>query len=518
MRKIKNRKIKFLLFLATIAATLIYSMTRIVLTIIYAEKYETIEILLSSALLLSELFMLLHAIGYGRHLLRSIDIQEIEADFQPLSFPPPSVAILVAARHEPREILEKTFRSISNIRYPNKNIYFLNDSSDEKYKEEAEEICKKFNIKLFRRDERHGAKAGIINDCLHKVLTEKYVAIFDADQNPIPSFLNPLIPMLEARPELAFVQTPQFYYNSRSNPVAYGATYQQSVFYEYICESKGISQSMFCCGTNVVFRRQALLDVNGFDEAYVTEDIATSLRLHKKGWKSEYYSHVASFGMAPESLLEYFKQQARWSKGNIGVLRNLIISFIKNPKAMSFTQWSEYFLSCTYYFIGLVFLVLVLCPVVYIFFNLPTYFIRHEIYLTVFIPYFSLSLGIFYMTLKARKYKISDVLLGQVLTYITFPIHIKSIILGLLGVQGKFGITLKEKSKAMSYLHLWPQILFIYINFIAFVWGINRLIYEKSFSLVINSFWVLFHFCIMLFVFYFNSGSLLDNKDDKKND
>lgn len=505
MKQIKHKKIKFIIFLTTITVTLLYSIVRIILTVVYAAEHSPIEIILSSALLLAELFMLVHTLGYGRHLLRSIDIEKKEKEFSTIPSPPPTVAILVAARHEPKDVLEKTFNSITNIRYPNKTVYFLDDSSDENYKKEAEEICEKFKIKLFRRKDRHGAKAGIINDCLRNVLTEKYIAIFDADQNPIPSFLNPLIPILENNPRLAFVQTPQFYHNADVNPVSHGATFQQAIFYEYICESKGAGESMFACGTNVIFRREALLDVNGFDEAYITEDIATSFKLHKKGWQSEYYASVSTFGMGPESLSEYFKQQARWSRGTIGLLHSLIISFVKNPRAMKPTQWLEYFLSSTYYFVGLAFFILMICPIVYLLFGLPTYFIKHNIYLTVFFPYFALTLGIFYMTLRARKYNIGDVFLGQILSYITFPIYIKSLVLGLLGIQGTFGITLKGKTKSLPYIYLWPQILMIYLNFIAFTWGINRFLYEWKFALLINSFWVLFHFVLLLSIFYFNS-------------
>lgn len=501
-----KKRIKQVVFISAMMTTLIYSMTRIILTLINYSNYTILEIIVSFLLLASELLVLIHAGGYIRHLLRSVQMRDLAlTPARPLSHPMPTVAILVAARHEPKEVLEDTFRSIINLHYPAKNVYFLDDSSDERYKQEAEEICKKFEINLFRRQERHGAKAGIINDCLNK-LTEKYVAIFDADQNPMPSFLTPLIPLLEANSELAFIQTPQFYHNINAvtNPVSFGAAYQQAVFYEYICESKGIDQAMFACGTNVVFRKEALLSVNGFDEAYITEDVATSIKLHMAGWKSTYYNHVGTFGMGPEALTEYFKQQARWSRGSFGLLRKIIKELFLHPLSLTTNQWIEYLLSGSYYLVGPAFLILMLCPILYIFFNIPSFFINPDIYITVFIPYFSLSLGVFYMTLKERNYKIGSLFIGQTLSNITFPIYIKSAFLGLLGIQGTFGITSKGKSTTMPYIYLWPQITMIILNFGALAWGIIRAIREDNFAIIINCIWVSYHFVIMCSIFYFN--------------
>jgi len=499
-----KRQIGNIIFILILLAIVVYAIVRIVFTVSLAADYSWSERAFSFLLLFGEVFILIHAFGYALNLLRtgisgSVEIKGTHA----LAFPPPGVAILVAARHEPREVLEETFRSLTNLRYPSKNIYFLDDSSDEKYLREAEEICRKFDINLFRRKERHGAKAGIVNDCL-KTLKEKYVVIFDADQNPKPGFLMELVPIMETDEGLAFVQTPQFYSNISASRVAKGAAFQQAVFYEYICEAKGSNQSMFCCGTNVIFRREALLDVGGFDESVVTEDFATSLKLHAGGWKSLYNNHVGVFGMGPELLSAYFKQQDRWARGTVGVLRKVVGQFLRHPFSLKPGQWWEYFLSSTYYFVGLAFLFLMICPIAYVMFNVPSFFIHTDIYLSVFIPYFALSLGVFFFTLRKRHYRARDLFVGQMLTYIAFPVLIVATVGGLLGIQGTFGITQKGKGRRMSYVALWPQISFMLLNFVAFVWGMNRFYYERDFSVLVNCFWVLYHWFIMMGVFYFN--------------
>lgn len=499
--------VKPLALLTVIVAIIIYSIVRITFTVILSDEYTWFENIFSFMLLFGEGFILLHSIGYAIDLIRSQRHKESLVFISPkMPYPLPEVAVLLAARHEPREVLEGTFRSIMNMRYPSKNIYFLDDSSLEEYKKEAEEIAARFNLKLFRREDRHGAKAGVVNDCL-KSLTEKYVVIFDADQNPMPDFLEKLVPIMESDQKLAFVQTPQFYSNITENRIARAAGYQQAVFYEYICEAKGSSEAMFCCGTNVIFRREALMAVGGMDETVVTEDFATSVKFHLAGWRSLYFDHVSTFGMGPETLGAYFQQQSRWAKGTVGVFKKVAKAFLKNPLKLKFSQWWEYFLSGTYYFVGIAFTMLMICPVAYLFFHVPSFFIHQDIYFSIFIPYFGLSLGVFFLTLKDRNYSVKSLFLGQMLTYITFPILIKSAVAALLGFQGTFAITQKGAGRALPYSRLWPQLLFLLLNYMALVWGINRWYYERDFSVLINCIWAFYHFLVMSSLFYFNVGS-----------
>jgi cellulose synthase (UDP-forming) len=492
--------------IAAIIAILVYMVVRTVISL--SADYKPFEKLLAFLLIGGEFFILIHGIGYSMNVFR-VFIRQKKPRQREL-FPEtrletePSVAILVAARHEPKKVLNDTFITINNINYKNKTVYFLDDSSEDRYRREAEELAAEHDLVLFRRNKpRHGAKAGIVNDCLEN-LSEDYAALFDADQNPLPEFLNVVIPVLEKDKRLAFVQTPQLYTNIEKSDVSRGAAFQQAVFYEYICEGKSLSDSMFCCGTNIVFRRKALADVGGLDESTVTEDFATSVKLHAHGWKSVYYPHTYAFGMAPESLAAYFKQQFRWASGTISVFRKLIRQFLARPFSLKLNQWWEYFLSSTYYFIGLAFYILMLCPVMYLLFKVPSFFARPEIYILAFLPYIILSVSVFYMILRRRNYSPKDLFLGQLLGMSAFSVYMRAAFAAILGFKTPFGITEKSKGKAIPYIKLWPQFTMIFLNFTALVWGINRFIYELEPAILINGFWVVFHLLVISSIFYFN--------------
>jgi cellulose synthase (UDP-forming) len=214
-----------------------------------------------------------------------------------------------------------------------------------------------------------------------------------------------------------------------------------------------------------------------------------------------------AFGMGPEDLGGYFKQQFRWALGTVGLLREVAGYFFRHPRKMAYVKWWEYFLSSTHYFVGLVFLVMMLCPLLYIFLNVPSYFAKPEIYALFFIPYFGITISIFIWTLKKRQYPVKELFLGQLLLVITFPVYIRASILGLVGIRGRFQVTPKGQGRALPLRSLWVQLSLAILQFAAIVWAINRIVYEQEplWALVVNMIWCTYHLLSLGFVLYFNN-------------
>ena len=499
----------------TIAAAIaicVYFVARVV--IFSYSEYSALERLFGLFLLAGESYMLLHAFGYMMNTFALTTPRAAPRRVTPKPGEEPAVAIVVAARHEPKEVLESTIITFRNVDYPRKTIYFLDDSSDQSYKDEADALALAHGITVFRRTERHGAKAGIVNDFL-RGMPEKYIAIFDADQNPMPDFLNDIIPLLEGDERLAFVQTPQFYTNIGESPVAKGSAMQQAIFYETICEGKNVTGSMFCCGTNVVFRKEALLDVGGFEEEFITEDFATSVNLHMKGWRSWYHNHVVAFGLGPEPLPAYFKQQARWAGGTISVFRKLVSGVFRHPFKLSPIQWWEYMLAGTYYFVGWAFFLLMLCPIAFLLFNVPSFFLDPRIYLTAYVPYFCLTLLIFFSTMKERHYNFSQIYYGLILGSLCFPLLMKAAVYGLFGKRMTFVVTTKGKAEVMPLSALWPYGVMMGLNIAALVTGLLKF-RTAPYAMGVNMFWAAYHLFILWNIFYFNQLPVLGREEKAK--
>ncbi len=520
-----------------IVAGLIYVSTRLVLLL--QSHYPWYEDAFAISLLLAELFILTHGIGYFVQILRIVargwgftghrTVPEL-TDTPPL-------AVVVPAYKEDINILRETLATLTSLSYPNVEPFLLDDTPyedpdktsdlDPGYKDSIRQLCEEFEVNLFRHRWR-GAKAGIINDFCDFLAGEprprsrldyqasenvrkefKYLAVFDADQQPLPHFANPLVAKMEADDKLAFVQTPQYYTNFEDNRVARAAGLQQAVFYEYICEGKSESGAMFCCGTNIMFRLAALRDVGGMDEGSITEDFATGVNFHSSGWESEYYSEVLAFGDGPEDLTGYFKQQFRWAYGTISTFKRIVKKFLTEPRSMSPWRWWEYLISGTYYWVGLVFSILVLCPIVYIFCDIPSYFVNPEVYLLVFLPYITISLGVFFVTLQKRRYSVFDILSGQLLIAISFPVYIKAAVSALIGHKTGFVVTPKGEAGVLPLRDSWPQIALMTLSFAALVWGGHRIYYQHQEigPVSANMFWCFYHFCLLVTLFYFRHPS-----------
>lgn len=468
--------------------------------------YTLLDRISSVFLILGLLFILVHGFGYANSMLKAAaGYNELrQRVFSPVTAP--KVCCVVACFNEPAAVLEETIAALNSLDYPNKEIVVLDDSTQEEAREASRQLGAKYGARVVQRTNRRGYKAGAINDFLPQTDAD-FIAIFDADALPAHNFLRDMVPVIEENPRIAFVQTPQYYANTNVSGVALAAARQQSVFYEYICEGKSHSRAMFCCGTNVIFRRQALLDVKGFDEKSVTEDFATSLNLHLKGYDSAYYNQVYVYSLAPETLASYFTQQSRWSFGSVGAMRKVLGSFFRRPGAMRWGQWWEYFLSSTYYWIGWVNFIFMLLPMLYIFFNIKP--LRADVfsYMAVFVPYFIFTMNMFYLGMEERGYRVMDMLLGQQIGFLCFPIHMSSAIAGILGRKRPFGVTPKGIGGRLSLISLWPQLLMMFLSALAFVWGMFKYLSgadRNTSAIVINAIWALYHVVLLSGLFRLN--------------
>ena len=127
------------------------------------------------------------------------------------------------------------------------------------------------------------------------------------------------------------VQTPQDFYNDDSfehdntlGGVRRGErrTYcEQGLFYRVLQPGRNRWNAAFSCGSNSVFRVSALRDVGGFAVESITEDIHTSLRLHRRGWRTAYHDEVLARGLAAADGAQYLAQRLRWGTGAMQVLR-----------------------------------------------------------------------------------------------------------------------------------------------------------------------------------------------------
>jgi cellulose synthase (UDP-forming) len=244
----------------------------------------------------------------------------------------PRVSVLIPCCDEPPAVLERSVFSASKLAYPNLRVLLVENSLDSDLKAGARALAARHGIDVVDIPNR-GNKAGALNDAMRSIdLETEYLSVLDADQAVLPDFLSAVIPLLEADSGIAFVQTPQVCANASDSLVATAASQQQMLLYDCVLDGKSAYERAPCYGTNFVMRRSALESVGGWDESNVTEDLATSYKVHGRGWKSIYMREVYAKGLAPVDLSSYWRQQVRWATGNSALFRAVLLDAIRRDR------------------------------------------------------------------------------------------------------------------------------------------------------------------------------------------
>lgn len=498
----------YALLFAAFLMMLAYVTARVVMTIT-AEDYRLGDLAMAALLLGAECFLAVHATGYFFNILKA---GRRQATARPIAFSrhtTASVAVLVAAFNEAEEVIEETLASIRAMDYPT-NLYLLDDSTKPECQEGARHVARKYGARLVHRTNRAGFKAGAINDLIPH-LTEQYIALLDADQKPRENWLKEMVAYIEDRPDLGLVQSPQHYINEAGLPVCHAAKYQQAVFFEFICEGKSYSNAMFCCGSNCVIRREALLSIKQviggrrmyFDERSVTEDFATTFLLHLKGWGSDYVNQPYAVGMGPETLPAYFTQQMRWAMGTQWQCRSWLRHLFRTPRALTPAQWWEHAMVSTYFFIGIPNFIFMLAPIAFVLFDLRPFRSDSKLYLAFFLPYLVCSMNLFFLGLRLRGYSAKGVWLASALSFSTFWIYMKASAVTILRLTRGFAVTPKSVGGSIPLRRLWMELTMFLGSCATSLWCVYQLIETQGdVAYAINGVWATYHAALLSTLFF----------------
>jgi cellulose synthase (UDP-forming) len=340
----------------------------------------------------------------------------------------PEVDVLIPVYNEPLDVVAPTVAAATQIRGAQVTVHLLDDAG----RPELAGLAREHGAEYIRRGRNTGAKAGNLNHALART-SAPFVAIFDCDHVPDPRFLEATLGWLR-HDNVAFAQTPQYYANAGAGQLAAAAASQQSLFFGGIARGKDGLGSMFCCGTNVVFRRRALEDVGGFPEDSLTEDFQLSILLHERGWRSVYVNEVLAQGLGPEDMVSYVSQQARWARGCLSALPSVMRAGLAWRTRLQYMFSSMFFLS------GWTFALYMALPVIRIFFGFqPLASATSDQFVLHFAPYFCLSL-VAVAVAGAGAYTFD----GFALLFATFYVQVLSTLLVLAGRRGRFAVTAKR--------------------------------------------------------------------------
>lgn len=230
-----------------------------------------------------------------------------------------SVDVFVHSAGEPEATVRRTLLAACGMERRHQT--WLLDDAD---RPELARLARELGARYIGRGEAHGGRAGSLNNALrfsHAAL----VAVFDAHHAPGRTFLADTLGHFRD-PRLAFVQTPLDAYNldSFTHRRAFrgGVVWNERMLQSRVMQrARDAHNAAMYAGTCAVLRRAALDHVHGFAVATRAEELHTSLRLHKAGWRSAYHAQPLAFGRAPASVGPYLARYLREAVGAVQVWR-----------------------------------------------------------------------------------------------------------------------------------------------------------------------------------------------------
>jgi cellulose synthase (UDP-forming) len=390
----------------------------------------------------------------------------------------PAVDVLVPVYDEPVEVVEPTIAAATRLRGAEVRVHLLDDGSSDAMREMAE----RHGADYVRRGDATGAKAGNLNHALART-DAPYVAVLDCDHVPDERFLEATLGYL-ADPRAAFSQTPQYYANHDAGEVPAAAWSQQALFFGPIARGKAGHHAMFCCGTNVVFRRAALEDVGGFPQGSVTEDFELSIQLHEAGWTSHYVPEVLASGLGPEDMASYVSQQQRWARGCLAALPAVLRSSL--PPRLKL----QYALSASYFLTGWTVLVYMSFPVIRLLTGAqPLAAVSADQFLGHFVPYFGFAL-LAVMAFGRGAYTFRALALQAA----SFWIHVQATLLVLARRRGSFVVTPKQGARERQPRTVAPALAAIAVLLTVALVGLAR---NRDPATLNNVAFAALHICVL---------------------
>lgn len=402
----------------------------------------------------------------------------------------PFVDVLICTYNEPLNLLEKTIAACLNLNYPcNK---FKIHICDDGRRDSLKILCESYGINYITRNDNIGAKAGNINNAL-KFLNGDLFAVLDADMIPKKEFLSKTVGYF-SNDNLAFVQTPQVYYNQDMYQynMSKRIPNEQDFFMRNIQEARAAHNAVLHVGTNAVFRRKHINEIGGYPTCSITEDMAVGMLLQAKGYDSILINEDLVLGLSVTTFTELVKQRDRWCRGNLQVLKNFNPLF---TKGLSFSQKIVYYDGAIYWFSNIQKLVYILCPIISLLLNVLIINTSIENLLKFYIPFLLGQILIFnVLSGKTRSLKWSHYYDTAMAPHLTL-----SILKEIFGLKINFNVTSKEithNKKHFQFNIVLPQICIIFFTIVSWIISTKLVIDNRMIlgTYLINMVWSIYNF------------------------
>jgi len=270
----------------------------------------------------------------------------------------PNVTIQLPVFNEVN-VINRTLTGITKLVYPCEKIFIqiLDDSTDQTSSIIDSKIVslekKGYNVKVIRRKNRKGYKAGALENGLKHGISE-FVAIFDADFQVNPLFLEKTIHYFKNNNHIGAVQTRWEHSNLRYS--IFTRSMSIGLDGHFLVEKMGRKRrngAISFNGTGGIWRSSAIEKSSGWSSETLAEDLDLAYRAQMRGYDILYLKDITNSQEIPPTIRCWIIQQSRWAKGFSQNLRKNYFQFWQDSRGKSRIQGS---IHLTQYFVPLMIL------------------------------------------------------------------------------------------------------------------------------------------------------------------
>lgn len=232
----------------------------------------------------------------------------------------PKVCVLIPAHNEER-VIRRTVEAMLRFDYPadKLEILVINDGSSDGTGEIVEGIARlDGRVRCYNVPKGEGGKgkSRALNLGLGRTDAE-IIAVYDADNQPLPDALKYLVAELLIHPDLGAVLGNFRTINKDRTWLTRFISIETLSFQAILQAGRwAMFKVSTLPGTNFVVWKRLMDELKGWDEGAITEDSELSIRIYMKGFKIKYIPFAVTLEQEPETISVWAKQRTRWVRGN----------------------------------------------------------------------------------------------------------------------------------------------------------------------------------------------------------
>ena len=238
----------------------------------------------------------------------------------------PVVSVVIPVYNEPPEILRRTLDAWRAVRYPAYELILADDSDPPLQLDDST------TIRVIRRSDRAGFKGGALRNAFeHLHPASEWMVIFDADYTVEPDVLVRFA--RHFAPDVGGVQ----------GRMAMGGNSHTTLLTTYSESFHAVASTLLAGryrlrgfvgvqGSVEAYNVAAVREIGGIaPEATANEDLDTTFRMRKAGWRIIFDPTIVGRGVAPDRYRTFFSQITRWTATTVREYRRHWWSYLRTP-------------------------------------------------------------------------------------------------------------------------------------------------------------------------------------------